>query len=122
MKIIIKESKIEKLAIGWLNNNFGDLEPFHSNEYPEYIFYIKNGEVIFDYNKKNGLVYISYDHIWSFFIPFFGLHDEQIRDLTKQWVEEYYKLEVSTTGTSRGSHNRRWRDIFRRYRDTVAHV
>jgi len=38
MKIIITESKLEKAAIKWLNDNYGDLEPFETEKYPDYIF------------------------------------------------------------------------------------
>ena len=97
MKIIITESKLGKLGINWLNDNFGDLEPYETGKYPEYIFYKKGNEIIFSYNKKNGLLLVNYQEVWSFFISFLGLENEQIRDLTKVWMEEHYNLRVTTT-------------------------
>ena len=76
---------------------YGDLEPFKREKYPDYIFFKKDGEFIFYYNKKNGYVGISYDKIWSFLESFFGLEYKEIQVLTKEWVEEHYKLEVTTT-------------------------
>ena len=90
-------TKLEKTAINWLNDEYNDLEPFETNKYSDYIFYMKNGNVIFDYNKKNDVVYINYDEVWSFFETFFGMEYQQIRDITKAWVEEHYKLRVTTT-------------------------
>ena len=90
-------SKLEKLCIKWLNDNYGELESYENEVYSDYIFYKKGDEVIFEYNKKNGSVYVSYDEIWSFFELFFGMEYQQIQGLTKRWVEEHYKMGVTTT-------------------------
>ena len=90
-------TKLEKTAINWLNKNYEDLTPFETEKYPDYIFFMKNGEVIFDYYKKNGWVQISNTKIWSFFESFFSMNYQQIQDITKVWVEEHYKLRVTTT-------------------------
>ena len=97
MKIIITENKLERVAINWLNKNYGDLEPFETGKYPDFIFYKKGDKIIFDYDKKYGVVSISYDEIWLFFESYFGMNQQQIQDLTKVWVEEHYKLGVTTT-------------------------
>ncbi len=83
--------------IQYLNYEFNNLEQFETEEYPDYIFFMKDGEVIFYYNKKNGYVGVSYDKIWSFLESFFGLEYKEIQDITKEWVEEHYKLRVTTT-------------------------
>lgn len=83
--------------IKYLNSEFSDLEQFETKKHPDYIFFMKDGEVVFDYNKKNGDVYISYDKIWSFLKKFFGLEYEEIQDIIKEWVEEHYNLRVTTT-------------------------
>ena len=83
--------------IKYLNSEYGDLTLFESEKYLNHIFFMKDGEVVFDYNKKNGYVGVSYDKIWSFLESFFGLEYDEIQDLTKEWVEEHYKLRVTTT-------------------------
>jgi hypothetical protein len=110
MKLIITENKLERIIVKWLNSEYGDLEPYETNEHPNYIFFIKNGEVVFDYNKKNGVVIVSFNHIWSFLSSFFGLDNEDIKDLTKDWVEEHYKLRVMTIMNA-GDDNFVWRGI-----------
>jgi len=97
MKLIITESKLEQVAINWLNKNYGDLEKIETDKYPNFIFYRKGDKIIFYYNLKSGYVYVNYDEIWSFFESYFGMEYEQIQDLTKAWVEEHYKLGVTTT-------------------------
>jgi hypothetical protein len=89
--------KLEKLCIKWLNENFTPMEPFIMKEYPDYIFHMKDGKCILQYNKKNGYVYVSYREIWKFFESFFNMDDQLIKDITKIWVEEYYKMGVTTT-------------------------
>jgi hypothetical protein len=83
--------------IQYLNSEYPELEQFETEKYPDYIFFMKDGEVIFDYNKKNGYVGVSYDKIWSFLEDFFELEYKEIQGLTKEWVEEHYKLRITTT-------------------------
>ena len=97
MKITITESKREKAAINWLNKNYGDLEPYETKKHHNSIFYRKGDEVVFEYNKKNGEVYVSYDEIWSFLQSMFGMEWKQIENITKEWVEEHYNLRVTAT-------------------------
>ena len=97
MKIIITENKLERVAINWLNKNYGDLEQFETKKYPNYLFYKKGDKIIFDYNKKNGKVHVDYIEIWSFFESYFDMNHQQIQDLTKVWMEERYNLRITTT-------------------------
>ena len=90
-------TKIEKLCIKWLNDNYNHMEPFIMKEYPDYIFHMKDGKCILQYNKKNGYVYVSYSEIWKFFELYFSMSNQQIKDITKIWVEEHYKVGVTTT-------------------------
>ena len=93
-------TKLENLCIRWLNENFNPMEPFIMKEYPDYIFHMKDGKCILQYNKKNGYVYVSYREIWKFFESYFSMSDQQIKDITKIWVEEHYKVGVTTTHPS----------------------
>jgi len=111
MKFIINESKLEKIAINWLNKNYGDLTPYKTKKYSDFIFYLKNGNIIFDYNKNYGYVHISYDEVWSFLESFFNMEYNQIQDITKKWLEEHYKLRVTTTMDSLEWVELRWRNI-----------
>jgi hypothetical protein len=92
--------KLKHMIIQYLNSEYGDLEQFEMGYYPNYIFFMKDGKVISDYNKENGITGISFKEIWSFLGNFFGLEYEEIQDLTKEWVEGHYKLKVTTTRDS----------------------
>jgi len=94
MKIIITESKLERAVINWLSDNFGDLEPYETEDRPNFILYKKGKQVIFEYNKKSGDVFINYDEIWSFLSSFFSMNYKQIQNIMERWIEEHYNLEV----------------------------
>jgi hypothetical protein len=97
MKYIITENQMDRAVLKYLNTKYGDLKPYERDDHPNEILYVKDGEVIFDYDKKNGDCGISYDHIWSVLESFFGLKNKEIEDITKQWVEEQYNLSVRKT-------------------------
>jgi hypothetical protein len=44
------------------------------------------------YDKKTGVVYVSYDDIWSFLGGNFGLNYSEIQELIKEWLDEVYNL------------------------------
>jgi hypothetical protein len=90
------DKKLETIAINWLNKNYNHMEPFIMEEYTDYIFHMKDGKCILQYNKKNGYVYVSYREIWSFFESYFSMSNQQIKDITKIWVEEHYKKNITT--------------------------
>ena len=90
-------TKLDKLCIKWLNENYNHMEPFIMKEYPDYIFHMKDGKCILQHNKKSGYVYVNYREIWSFFEGVFSMSNQQIKDITKIWVEEHYKKGVTST-------------------------
>ena len=111
MKVIITESQKDRAIIKWLNSEYGDLTPYETEEYPNHIFFMKDGGVVFEYDKINKSAHISNDEIWSFLESFFGLEYDEIQDLTKEWVEEHYKLRVTTTASCKTLALNGWRNI-----------
>jgi hypothetical protein len=94
----MKNEVLYKTIIKFLNKNYGNLKPYETDQHPDYIFFMKDKQVIFDYNKENGRTYISSVYIWSFLERIFSMEYEQIQEVTKLWVEEHYNLRVTTTG------------------------
>ena len=111
MKLIITESKRNRAITKWLDENYGDLEPYKTDKYPDYIIYKKGEEAIFDYNKKNGVVCVNYNEIWSFFESYFSMEYQQIQDVIKEWVEERYNLRVTKTLLGFYNNIPRWRNV-----------
>jgi len=89
--------KLKHKIINYLNKEYSGLIRYETDRWEDLIFYMKDGKFIFEYNKKNGYVFISYGIIWSFLETYFGLEYEEIQDITKEWVEEQFKSEVTTT-------------------------
>ena len=98
MKYIISENKLNKVGSSWMNQNFSsdELEIVKSEEYPDSIFFKKNGKVVMEQNKKNMNFWFDYDNIWSFFESFFGMKYEKIQEVLNYWLEETFKLEGYT--------------------------
>ena len=98
MKFIITESKLQKAALLWMNNNFSpdQLEVIEHPDYPNSIFYRKNGKVVMEQDKKNQRFWFSYTQIWSFFKSFFSMEYEEIQGVLNIWLEEAFKLKGYT--------------------------
>ena len=97
MRIIISEGKINDVAKKWLTDNYGNLESYETDKYPNHIFFMKDGKFILEYNRKNGYCRISHKEIWLFLESVFQLEYEEIQDIVKEWVGEHYKLRVTKT-------------------------
>ena len=84
-----------KLALKWLNKEFGDLTPvikddktFYVNKDRLPLFYYYHGW----FKSENDLVYINYNRIWVFFEDIFGLDHSQIEDILSIWLQDTYNL------------------------------
>jgi hypothetical protein len=95
MKFIITENKLNNVALSWMNKNFSpdQLEIVESEDYPDSIFYKKDGKVVMEQGNKNKYFYFDYNDIWSFFESFFGMKYEQVQEVLRYWLEETLKLE-----------------------------
>ena len=92
------ETGVELTPLNWMNQNFSpnQLEIVKSKDYPNSIFFRKNGKVVMEQNKKSRYFYFDYDDIWSFFELFFGIKYQQIHEVLRHWLEETLKLEGYT--------------------------
>jgi hypothetical protein len=52
------------------------------------------------YDRKNEVVYIHHDEIWSFLEDKFGLNYSETQELTKRWLDEVYNLRGVTPETN----------------------
>ena len=100
MKYIITENKLDRVALTWLNNNFGDLKPI-VKEYKTYYVNEEKLPLFYYYNNKNVYVYINYEEIWSFLESMFDMNDQQIQRVTRDWLEETYNLKGLTPNYGR---------------------
>jgi hypothetical protein len=87
-------TKLNKVTIKWMNQNFNpdQLEVIKHPDYPNSIFYRKNGKVVMEQDKENEIFWFDYNNIWSFFESFFGMKYQEIQDVLRYWLEEAFKL------------------------------
>jgi hypothetical protein len=95
MKLIISENRIYDLSIKWLDKNYGDLIPYETKKYPDHVFFIKNGEIVFDYNKKHFWLGVSNDIIWMSLESVFGFEYHEVSDLLINWFGKRYELVIN---------------------------
>jgi hypothetical protein len=82
-------------------NMFNNLDVVRSEEQPDWtLFRYEKGNNIMIYDKKDEIVYINFDVIWSFLEDGFGLNYEEIQGITKEWLVETYNLKGVTTTNS----------------------
>ena len=121
MKIIITESKIYNLAKKQLTKRFGNLTPVEYDSYPNRLFYVdEKGNIYFELTDWNDEVLVDYNTIWSFLENVFQLEYKQIQQLTKEWIEEFYDLEVGEIKMLIGKTSSRWINFTRKYKHNLA--
>ena len=96
MKYIITESKLEQVAIKYLNNVYGDLEEYKTDEYPNRVFYMKDDRVYMELQMEldYDIIWVEYETIWGELETIFSLKKPEIQQIITKWVEDTYKLNV----------------------------
>ena len=91
MKYIITESQHNKIIDKFITYQFEPHEVKKSSEYPDSIFWVKDGEVIAEIIEK--LEYFLADYqIWDTISSMFSLGDIEVQQVIKDWLEGHYKL------------------------------
>jgi hypothetical protein len=94
-------NSVKEYCINWLNDNYSNMEVVASKDYPGCFLYRfePNDNILFYRNKFNDFL-VRYDKIWLFFIEYFGLEEQEIKEITKEWISETYNLtDVKTDRT-----------------------
>jgi hypothetical protein len=96
MKYIITENQLEDGVIYYLNEMYGDLEEYRTDEYPHKVFYMKGDNLYMEHNLKNGRLWVDTDTIWTDLKTIFSLENPEIQNVITKWVEETYKIQGVT--------------------------
>jgi hypothetical protein len=91
------------LTIGFNNdpmeflNLFNDLDVVQSEDFPNQymLFRYEEGKNLMVYDRKNDLIYINYNQIWSVLRKDFNLTHSGIVQTIMNWLSESYGLIVS---------------------------
>ena len=79
-------------------NLYNDLDIVQIKDKPNLtLFRYKPKNNLMVYDRKNDLVYIQWEKIWSFLRLGFDLNYTEIKELTKKWLSEVYNLRGVTT-------------------------
>jgi hypothetical protein len=95
MKLIITESKINRIVTKWLDQEYGKLRKYSGNSTYRYIHYKDNdGLTIFRFNLNTGMVTIINPDLEMGLKSMFGLTGYEVNDILIPWLEERYNLHV----------------------------
>ena len=96
-KRMVLIEKTSQSAKSFFLNYIQDLEiKIDKKRYIDYVFYFKNGCILFEYNGKNGYFHCQYDGFWSVFEREYHMKYQQIQAFIKNGVEEHFKFKVTT--------------------------
>ena len=102
--IKLQELGIETLSSGeqkildFLNEKLSGLNTYTSDIYSNLLFFGKDKEnIVLEYNKEIGYLYVSYRKIWSFFESKFDMKYADIQKLIGWYVGETLNLKVTHT-------------------------
>lgn len=88
-----KNEEMKEFLLSWINGCTVDLNV----DFPDSIFYKKDGEVIFEIKKfnfeKTSYFLVDYDKIWSAFDNKLNLNFDDTQSFIKNVVEDALKLE-----------------------------
>lgn len=76
--------------------DINNIEELTHEDYPDTIFWRKDGEVILEYNIKNEHFWVDYDVIWKKFGEKYLFNYIDISELLGGMLEEAFKLRVTT--------------------------
>ena len=90
MKYLIKESQYNNAINKFISHQFEPHKEKRTREYPESIFWIKDGEIIAEIEKSKDF-FVS-PQIWKNIMSMFSLEDTETQQVIKDWLEEHYGL------------------------------
>ena len=107
----IKESRLTPTE-KFLYDIFWNIKTYVSDEYPNSIFYKKDNDVLFEYDKKTEYFWCHYYKIWLVLKTEYGLNKQEIKDLIKGVVWEVLKLkDVTSQPIFRRPYNMVWETL-----------
>ena len=90
MKYIITESQYGNTIDKFITYQFEPHEEKRTREYPESVFWVKDGKVIAEI-RESAFFWVNHQ-IWRSISFMFSLRHSETRQVIKDWLEEHYKL------------------------------
>jgi hypothetical protein len=93
MKMIITESKMNRIVTKWLNDDYGDLRKYSGYGSYMYTHYKDDdGLTIFTYNRSSDVITIINPDLENDLKTIFGLDGDKLNDIFIPWFKERYKI------------------------------
>ena len=90
MKVIITESQYNRVIDHFISYHLEPHEERTSDDYPDFIFWVKGGEVIAEIEKSK--YFWIRRMIWNRISEMFGLDYDETQSVIKVWLEQHYNL------------------------------
>ena len=90
MKYVIKESQYGNIINKFISHQFEPHKEKRTREYPESVFWVKDGEIIAEIEKSK--YFWVNDKIWMNIMSVLSLEYDETQQVIKDWLEEHYKL------------------------------
>jgi hypothetical protein len=94
MKYIITESRLNNLIFNYLDDNFSDLHTELNPRFKNYIYYVKDDEMIFVYVPFNEKVVTEEVNLFLPLVSMFAMDIEQLNPIVKEWVSKTYGIPI----------------------------
>jgi hypothetical protein len=95
MKIIITESKLDRVISKWLSKNYSEMDIYDHDIQPWSLYVDKNGEIIFLYQNKEKELYVA-NNVIKFLYDIFSF-EKPIQPIIGNWFEEHKGLKTYKT-------------------------
>ena len=104
MRIIITEQQYNRAIDKFISYFLEPHEVKTSSEYPNSLFWIKDGEVIAEIKKVNWKSLTSENfwlhyRIWTEITEQFGFEYDETQSVINTWLEQHYNMRGLTTGS-----------------------
>ena len=94
MKVVITESKRDRLVFKWLDDNYGNMNVVYEDN-PRYITFTDvNDEDIFLYNVNSDTLSIMSPEVQTGLKTMFGLSRDVMNSIVKPWMESLYGFPI----------------------------
>jgi hypothetical protein len=93
MKILINENRVDSLINKWLEDEYGGLKHKVSVDYPDFYYFMKNGDVVMEYYEKYGRLGLD-DSIITFIMKMFNKPWLETKEMVAVWFQNSYNLDV----------------------------
>lgn len=108
----MSQSEKDEVIVNYLNREYGGLEKYTTDKYPDSIFFIRDEKVYMELDSENMDLLVDYETIWKSLEDLFKLEFFEIVRSIRKWVKETYGYEYFIPQPTKSS-EMRWKDVLK---------